>query len=448
MPLPEYQVFDPALESLSESEVRDLQDERLRQQVRHCYDHAPFWRAKFQEAGISPEDIRGVHDLPLVPFSHKAELQADQASYPPYGSYLAVEPAGCRKFFTTSGTTGRPVVRTYNERDWAYVIQRFVRRPFLKPGDVAVLLGPTDGLLGPSAAVESWSAMGALTVRASRFSTEAKIKLIHELRPALVCGTATFLLYLAEKAAAMGMEFTAMGGVPLLLSVGEPGAAIEATRKRMMAAYHSQAVIDGFGITELFPLGGSCPGCADTHVSNDFVIVEVVDPDTGEPLAPGQTGELVYSNIIGETQPLLRYRSRDIGRLAPFGPCPACGSTATRIQGGIVGRVDDMIWFKGINIFPSAVEAVVRDFRGLTSEFQILLEQEGDAQTMTIRVEAASGAELGPRADLKERLAARMLEALEGVRAAIEILPAGTLERSEYKGQRVCDLRLTGVGDG
>lgn len=441
MTLPDYEVLDAGLERLSREDVRAMQGRRLVRQVGHCYENTPFWRDKLQAAGITPADIRGLDDLPLLPFSTKAELQADQAANPPFGSYLAVDRRRLRKYFSTSGTTGQPVARSYTQRDWAYIVQRFARKPFLGPGDTAVLLGPTDGLLGPSAGVDAWEAMGALTIRAARWSTEGKIRLIHELKPTLVCATASFLLYLAERAAQLNLPFSDMGGVPVLLSVGEPGAAIEATRARMLRAWQAQMVIDGFGMTELFPLGGSCPTCPDTHISNDFVIVEVVDPQSGRSLDPGQTGEIVYTNIIGETQPLLRYRSRDIGRLAPFGPCPGCGSTATRIQGGIQGRVDDMIWFKGINIFPSAVEAVVRGFDELSDEFQILLEQKGEFQTMTIRVEIAPGLEPSQQPELQRRLGGKMREALEGIRCAVELLPHGALPSSEYKAQRVRDLR-------
>jgi phenylacetate-CoA ligase len=283
--------------------------------------------------------------------------------------------------------------------------------------------------------------MGALVIRGARYSTEEKIRIIHRLKPKLVCGTASFLLYLAEKARNGGMPFHRMGGVGILLSVGEPGAAIPATRERLLKGWSAQAVIDGFGITELFPLGGSCPGCGDTHISNDFVIVEVVDPETGEVLPPGMPGELVYTNIIGETQPLLRYRSRDMGVIAPFGPCPACGSTATRIVGGIQGRVDEMIWYKGINIFPSSVEAVVRGYGELTDEFEIVLRQDGEVQTLWVRVEAVSGLSTEERKGLEERISKKLVEALEGVHAGVEILDEGTLPRTEYKGRRVRDLR-------
>ncbi len=438
---PYYSVLDPGLERLPEKAVRELQSERLRTQVRQCYRHTPFWGRKFDEAGLSPEEIQGLPDLHKIPFCTKAELQEDQEKHPPFGSYLSVHPSRLAKYFTTSGTTGRPLVRVFSDRDWRYIGQRFQRNPFLGHGDKAVLFGPTDGLLGPTAAVDSWEIMGALVIRASRYSTEEKIRMIHRLKPKLVCGTASFLLYIAEKAKNAGQSFRQMGGIAILLSVGEPGAAIPATKKRLIEGWSAGAVIDGFGITELFPMGGSCPQCGDTHISNDFVIVEVVDPETGEVLPPETTGELVYTNIIGETQPLFRYRSRDIGRIAPFGPCQGCGSTATRIVGGIQGRVDEMIWYKGINIFPSSVEAVVRDFRELSDEFEIVLRQEGETQTLTVRVEAVSGLTAEDRERVEQKVSQRLLEALEGVHAGVEILNEGTLPRTEYKGRRVRDFR-------
>ena len=446
--LPNYSVLNPNLERLSEKEVKALQTERLINQVHHCYEHTAFWRTKFDEAHIRPDDIRSLEDLPKIPFSTKAELQKDQVDNPPFGSYLGVDSSRLVKYFSTSGTTGRPIVRVYSDRDWSYVRSLFQRSPSLVPGDIAVLLGPTDGLLGPSAGVEGWEAMGALVVRAARYSTEEKIHLIHDLRPKMVCATASFLLYLAETAQKSKAPFSKIGGVPLLLSVGEPGAAIPATRERLMRAWSAEVVIDGFGITELFPLGNSCPECADTHIANDFMIVEVVDPEKDNPVEPGQRGEIVYTNIIGETQPLLRYRSRDIGRIAPFGPCPGCGSNATRIVGGIQGRVDDMVWYKGINIFPSAVEAVVRGLNELSNEFEIVLDQDGATQTLTVRAEVLASCPTDRHEELKMRLEEKLMEALEGVRAGVELLEEGELPKTQYKGRRVRDNRASqGVGN-
>ncbi len=436
--LPEYRVVDARIEYLGEDEVRAMQSERLVAQVRHCYETTLFWRRKFDAAGVRPGDIRGVDDLAKVPFCTKADLQADQKSYPPFGSYVGVDNSRLGKFFSTSGTTGTPVIRVMSRRDWSYVVQRLQRTSLLVPGDRAVLLGPTDGLVGPTAGLEGMEAAGALVVRAARATTQERIKLIRDLKPRLVTATASFLLYLADTAASQGMAFPNMGGVPILLSVGEPGAAIPATRERLKTAFGASIVIDGFGLTELFPLGDSCPGCPDSHLANDFVIAEVIDPETGEVLPRGRQGELVYTNIIGDSQPLLRYRSRDIGTLAPFGPCPGCGATPTRIVNGIQGRVDNMIWYKGINIFPSAIEAVVRSFEELSNEFEIVLDQVGAIQTMTVRVEVTRGREAE---GIRERLAERLVRALEGVHVGLELLDEGTLPKTQYKGQRVRDMR-------
>ena len=439
--LPEYRVLDLKLEHLLQEEVRELQTERLKAQAHHCYENAPFWRRKFDKAGITPDDIKTVEDLPKIPFCTKEDLQKDQEENPPYGSYLCVHPSRLTQYMATSGTTGRPVVRVFTQRDWDHIIQRFQRDPHLDPGEIVMVLGPTDGLMGPTAGVAGWSSLGALVVKAARFSTQDKVKLIHQLKPPFVIATASFLLYLAEVAEQMDMAFPRMGGVRIVASVGEPGGAIPATRERLLKSWGAKYVQDGYGITELFPLGDSCQGSPSLHIANDFVITEVIDTETGRVLGPGQRGELVFTNIIGETQPLLRYRTRDVGAVAEFGPCPACGATSTRIVNGIEGRSDDMVWYKGINIFPTAVEAVVRSFDELSNEFEIVLDQKGTAQTLTIRAEVIPQVAPDDYGRLGQQLGNRLLEALEGVHAQVELLPEGTLPKTQYKGKRVKDNR-------
>lgn len=438
--LPDYAVLDRKLETLDEKQVRALQLERLKKQVRHCYENTSFWRIKFDQVGLNPSEIQTLDDLSNVPFCTKTELQQDQEMHGPFGSYIGVDPSQWARYFTTSGTTGRPVVRILSRRDWSYILKRFQREAFLKPGDIAVILGPTDGLLGPTAVLEGWQAMGAIVVRLARATTEEKIKTIIRLKPKMVSGTASFLLYLADAAQSIGLPFSTNPPVRLLHSVGEPGAAIPATRQRMLTTWGAEAVIDGFGMTELFPLGDSCPACSDAHLANDFVIVEVVDPESGMPVKPGKKGELVYTNIIGDSMPLLRYRSRDIGTLRPFDPCPCCGSTATRIADGIQGRVDQMLWYKGINIFPSAIEGAVRNFSELSNEFEIVVDQEGATQSLKIRVEVLKQY-TGDRNDLGKRLLEKLREALEGVHPALELVDEGTFPKTEYKGSRIRDLR-------
>jgi phenylacetate-CoA ligase len=439
MELPEYEIRDPRYYTLPKAALRALQAERLRTQVRYVYATTPFWRRKFDAAGLTPDDIRGLEDLERIPFCTKAELQEDQAAHPPFGSYTASPRHRWARFMTTSGTTGRPLRRVFSARDWRYAIERFLRQPTqLRPGDVVVILGPVDGLMGPTAGMEAAMAQGALVVCAGLYDSRTKLQLIQELRPAAVSGTASYLLYLAEVARAEGVDLPALG-IRQVGSVGEPGAAVPETRARLQAAWGVEHVHDGYGLTELFPLGGNCRQSTSLHLPDDLVLTEVVDPATGRRLPPGERGELVFTNLIGDTQPLLRYRSGDIGRLAPDEPC-ACGCTWTRIEGGIEGRVDDMIWYRGVNVFPSAVEAVVRRYAELGGEFQLVVSQQGALPTLTVRAELAAGQPL----ELAERLQPRLQEALRAalrVQPAVELVPHGTLPRTAGKARRVVDQR-------
>lgn len=439
--LPSYLILDPKVDRLPPPLLRELQSERLRNMVRYCYASTPFWRRKFDSAGVRPEDIRSLDDLPKVPFCTKAELQADQQAYPPFGSYVGAPRSHWARYFATSGTTGQPVRRVMSARDWGYVLDRFRRNPVAGPGDIAVVLGPVDGLVGPNASNESLAAMGAMVVQAGLYDTHTKIKLISELRPALVSGAASYLLHMVEVAQEMGVSLSTLG-VRALSSVGEPGGANEGTRERLKLGWGVQHVGDGFGMTEIFPLGGNCIHSTSIHIASDLALAEIVDPESGEPLPPGEVGELVITNLVGDTQPLLRYRSRDYARLATTGAC-ACGFTGTRLEGSILGRVDDMIWFRGANIFPSAIEAVVRRIPELTAEYQIEISGDGALPQLLVRAEAQ-------RPDLPSdeliALRLRLGQALKDairVAATVEIVRPGELPRPDArrKMQRVVDKR-------
>ena len=437
--LPEYVVLDIELERLPVESLRKLQAERLRCMVRYVYDATPFWRAKIDAAGLHPDQIRGLEDLTLLPFSTKEELQEDQLAHPPFGSYVATPRTSWVKYFATSGTTGTPLRRVFSARDWGYVLDRFQRRPHVGPGDISISLAPIDGLMGPTAGVEHTARAGAMAVLAGMYDTRTKVRLIRDLRPTVVIGTASYLLHLIEIASEMGIDLPGLG-VKVALSVGEPGAAIDATRRRLTEGWGA-FVNDGYGMTELFPLGGGCRDSRSLHIASDFVITEIVDPETGRQLPPGEPGEVVYTNLVGDTQPLLRYRTRDIARLADPQPC-RCGFSGDRLLNSVEGRVDDMIWVKGVNLFPSAIEAVVRQFDELTAEYQIVLAGERSRSTLTVQVESAHDL----TADGREVLRVRVAQALAGairLKAGVELLPQGTLPRVEGRGKvpRVVDRR-------
>jgi phenylacetate-CoA ligase len=438
--LPDYLVLDPKLARLPRAALRELQASRLPPMVRYVYEEAPFWKQKFDEAGLTPGDIQGLEDLSRIPFCTKEELQTDQAAHPPFGSYAASHPSRWVKYATTSGTTGTPLQRILSARDWGYILDRFQRNPTAGPGDVVVMLGPVDGLLGPMATVDYLARVGALVVQAGLHDTRAKVRLLQSLRPATVSGTASYLLHMLEVAGEMGVELSRLG-IRSIAAAGEPGGGVPATRQRLTKGWGAY-LHDGYGLTEMLPLGGSCPLSPALHIVSDLVITEIVDPLTGQPVPAGEAGEAVYTNLVGDTQPLLRYRSRDIARVATDDAC-ACGFTGTRLANSIEGRVDDMIWFRGVNVFPSAVEAVVRSFEELGHQYQIVVEGDRALPTMTVRVEVTPA--FSASADLGNRL----LEALSGalrVRPRVELLTLGVLPRidARRKSRPVEDRRHPG----
>ena len=433
--LPDYDVGDPALNSLPREELGRIQDERLRAMLRYVHTTSGFWRRKLADAGVAPEDVRGVADLPRLPFVTRAELDAEQAEHPPFGDYTCSPRDTWMGVFTTSGTTGRKLMRVVSHRDWKLMLGRFRRMPQPPPGEVFMLLGPVDGLLGPTVGIEAWRMLGSIPVLAGLWDTRTKVRMIQELRPAVVAGAASYLVHLSEVAAEMGVDLSDCG-LRGVTSFGEPGAAVEATHATIERRYGVDQIVDGYGLTEVWPMGGNCALSRTLHIAEDIVAVECVNPDTGEPLPEGETGEIVFTNLIGDTQPLLRYRTRDIGRLIVSTPCE-CGATVARIA-RIEGRADDMIWYRGANFFPSAVEEIVRRQEGLTPEYRIVLDQ-GDSglANVTVQVEALAA----PSEQLRSRVGAALREGL-GVNPEVELLEAGALPRTEHaKTKRVLDER-------
>jgi phenylacetate-CoA ligase len=435
--LPQYDIRDPAPLTMSRAQLRAIQDERLRTMVAYVYETSPFWREKLDTAGLRPGDVGGLEDLPRLPFTTRAELDEDQVVHPPFGWYTCSPRETWMGLFTTSGTSGRKLKRVVSRRDFRLMIDRFYRHPGPPPGEIFMLLGPVDGLLGPAVGVEAMRERGAIPVLAGLWDTRTKIQAIAELRPGAIAGAASYIVHLTEVAREMGVDLSRCG-LHSVTSFGEPGVAVDATYATIGRSFGVSEIIDGYGLTEVWPLGGNCPLSGALHIADDLAVVECIDPETGEPLPEGQTGEIVFTNLVGDTQPLLRYRSRDVGRLITSAPC-ACGSTVTRIA-RIEGRSDDMIWYRGVNFFPSAVENIVRRHDELSPEYRIVLDDgPRGLPVVTVQVEALHSVEAD--AALHERVRNALRGGL-GVNPELEILAAGTLPRAEQtKVKRVLDRR-------
>ncbi len=443
--LPWYDIGNPAIQRLSPEEIRALQLERLQNMVEYVYYSSPFWRRKLEDAKVTPEQIKTLDDVRRLPFTTRDELLADQEEHPPFGSYVCSHPSTWCRVFATSGTTGRPLKRVLSFRDWELSVRaglRYGRFPAYERAitdrEVVVFLHRMDGLWAITAGMEAAIRRGALVVPLGRYTSEQKVQLIHELRATTVHGTPSYLLYLGRLAEQMGMPMHELGSIRVLSMGYEPGAAVEATRERVRELWGQVEIRDGYGLTEICGLGGNCSYSSAIHLPADLVLVEVIDPQTGEPAPLGEPGELVYTNLFMDTQPLLRYRSRDIGRLHPDPVC-ACGSSWPRIAQGIEGRADDMIWYKGVNIYPSAVERVVRGLPELADEFQIVLRGTWERPELVVRVEPLQDK---VAYDRLVPLVEEKLRAALGVTTKVELCTPGTLPRSDYKARRVLDQRI------
>jgi phenylacetate-CoA ligase len=425
------------LETLPRPELEALQLRRFRERMQYVYEKSPFYRRKYDAAGVHPSQLRSLDDIRRVPFTVKEELRESQAAHPPWGDFLCVPPEEGVRVFQTTGTTGIPVKVMLNRTDWTvHFYEQFMH--FMNGYGITssdVLFVPFNyGLYiawwGFQSALEQ---AGVMIVPGGGQSTEDRVRNIFEWSATAVCGTPTYLLRLGETGRAMGLDL-ADSAVRIVVAAGEPGANVPAT-KRALGELWGAEVFDDVGSSEISNFGFECVRHRGTHVVESMFYAECLDPETLEPVAPGEVGELVLSNLCTETMPLLRWRMKDLVRFDTK-PCP-CGRTYLRLVGGILGRSDDMFQFAGVNIFPSAVENLVREVPEFASEYQLVVPRQGSGKRLKIRIEPA-------RHDLAaeelSRAVDRFLHTFRyriTVTPEVEIVRAGDLPRFEHKAKRV-----------
>ncbi|MFI2672055.1 phenylacetate--CoA ligase PaaK [Streptomyces albidoflavus] len=429
-PLPD-ELKDPA-ERLTVPELRTLQLERLRASLRHAYENVPLYRAKFEEAQVTPDDCRTLDDLARFPFTAKADLRE---SYP-FGMF-AVPQADIRRIHASSGTTGRPTVVGYTDHDlsvWADLVARSLRAAGARPGDkvhVAYGYGLFTGGLGAHYGVER---AGCTVIPASGGMTARQVQIIQDFRPEIIMVTPSYLLTLLD-------EFERQGIDPRTTSLRAGVFGAEPWTEEMRREIEDRMdlhAVDIYGLSEVMG-PGVAQECVDTkdglHLWEDHFYPEIVDPVTGEVLPDGEPGELVLTSLTKEAMPVVRYRTRDLTRLLPGTARPAM-----RRMEKISGRSDDMIILRGVNLFPSQIEEILLRTEGVAPHFQLHLTKRGRMDHLTVRAEARPTA----GAALRERAAAVIGKAVKdgvGVTAAVEIVDPETLERSVGKIRRIVDER-------
>ncbi|MDK2887446.1 MAG: phenylacetate-CoA ligase [Thermoanaerobacter sp.] len=407
----------------------EMQETALREMVQRVYRNSPFYRKKLDEAGVDPASIRTINDLDRVPFTDKHELRD---AYPL--GLMAVPEKEVVRIHSSSGTTGKPVIVPYTRRDvdaWAEMMARSLAMTGVSSRD-RVQITPGYGLwtagIGFQAGVER---LGAMAIPTGPGNTEKQMEMMIDLKTTVLIGTSSYGLLLAEEAKKRGV----LDRIKLRLGIFGSERWGDKMRRRIEEIFNIETY-DIYGLTEVYGPGIAidCPYHSGLHYWSDHLLFEVIDPVSGRQLPPGEEGELVITTLTKEGMPLLRYRTHDITRLLPY-RCP-CGSAYPMID-RVLGRTDDMIKIKGVNIYPGQVDHVLKITEGAGSEYQIILTRNEGKDHMLIKIEVEEGRD--PRevaGEFKRNMKSRI-----GVTADVEAVAPGTLPRSEKKSKRVFDYR-------
>lgn len=429
-------IFDMDLETLPREELETLQLQRLKIQLERVYANVPHYRHKFDEAGITPADIKSLKDVSLLPFTEKQDLRNNY----PFGLF-AVSRDNIVRVHASSGTTGKSTVVGYTARDiqtWGRLMARCFVACGATPKDMvhnAYGYGLFTGGLGAHYGAEC---LGATVVPMSGGGTRRQVMLLRDFGSTVVCCTPSYALHLYEAAREAGIDFETL---PLRIGIFGAEPWTEEMRREIEAKLKIDAM-NIYGLSEIMGpgVGIECTEKKGSHLMEDHFLCEIVDPVSGEPLPPGQTGELVITTLTKEGIPLIRYRTRDLTSLDTT-PC-RCGRTFARM-GRIAGRSDDMLIIRGVNVFPQQIEALLLETEGLAPHYQLVVDRKGIMDTLEVKVEVDErmfSDEIKNLQRVEAKLEKNIKEFL-GVTADVKLVEPRSIERSEGKAMRVIDKR-------
>jgi len=424
--------LDP-IEKASIDELRALQLKRLQATLQHAYANSPAYRAKFDAAGVHPHDCKSLQDLAKFPFTTKADLRDNY----PFGM-LAVPRAQCVRIHASSGTTGKPTVVAYTQNDvdmWADMVARSIRAAGAKPGDmvhVSYGYGLFTGGLGAHYGAER---LGLTVVPFGGGQTERQVQLIQDFKPNLIMVTPSYMLAIADEFERQGLN-PAESSLRLGIFGAEPWTN---DMRRAIEVRCGIDAVDIYGLSEVIGPGVASE-CVETKdgptIWEDHFYPEIIHPETGEPVADGEMGELVFTSLTKEALPIIRYRTRDLTRLLP-----GTARTMRRME-KITGRSDDMMIVRGVNVFPSQIEEYILKRAELAPHYQCVLTREGPMDKLSVLVETRPG--IDPASPLAIAAAKQLqhdVKTFVGTSIAVELKPEGGVERSLGKAKRVVDLR-------
>jgi phenylacetate-CoA ligase len=432
--------WNQTVETMDPDDRTRLIVSKLKAQLAYCYEKSAFYREKWDAVGVDPSKISSLDDLRLLPILRKQDLRIEQAENPPFGRYLCVPPSDVLRVHGTSGTTGRPTAFGVSGDDWNRIAAAHARIMWaagIRPSDT-IFLGSFFGLY--------WGGWGALIggerLGATCFpfgagvpgQTQQAVEWLAQVRPTAFYGTPSYALRIAEVAREAGYNPVDFG-IRVLFFSGEPGAGIPAT-KHLIERSFGGACIDMGSMAEMSPwmTNAECDRRTGMHLWDDIVYTELLDPDLQEPVGPGEVGVPVYTHLERTSQPMIRLWSGDLSRYSTE-PC-GCGRTYRRLPDGLFGRADDMLVIRGENVYPAAIEEAIRA-AGCDGEFRVEVVRERTLDELTVRAEAVAERS---ESDLQKAVFRELKKKL-GLRATVEIVQAGSLERTEFKSRRISDRR-------
>ncbi len=430
--------FDRQLETLPRERLRTLQWERLHALCREVWARNAFWRQKWQFAGLmGPGDVKSWEDFARLPFTSKRELAMDQVVNPPFGTNLTYPLERYVRLHQTSGTTGEPIRVLQTEEDWQWWGRcwQFVLGGAGVTASDRIFFPFSFGLfVGFWSGFEGARRLGALAIPGGGQDSLTRLHTMKALGATVLVSTPSYALHLVEVARDKGMDLRSFS-IRAAIHAGEPGAGIPAIRRRIEEAWNAKCY-DHAGMTEVGSHSFECVYQNGPHINEAEFIAEVVDPETERPVREGEVGELILTNLGPTGSPMFRYRTGDRVRWSEA-PC-ACGRTFARFPGGVLGRMDDMLIVRGVNVYPSALEAVIRQF-SVIDEFQIEVYKRGELDEVRLRLEIEESS--------RDDVAGAVVEAVRkaiGIRVEVLAVPLKSLPRYELKAKRV--VRRTEMG--
>ena len=435
-----FEPYEPAIETMSREEIESLQLKRLKWQLKRCHENSAFYQEKFDKAGVRPEDVKSISDIRKLPVVTKQELRKEQGKYPPYGRYAVSPSKDWREIHPTTGTTGAQIYNIWSEKDVENITHWTARTLWnfgVRPGDIiqnAFSYGLwVAGMSSHYAARE----LGCLVIPIGATPADRQIDYLIDTHATVLLATPSFALYLSERLAKRRVSPESLA-LRIGCFGGEPGAAVTSTRKKIESSLGIEA-FDYYGLAEIGPTCASeCPEKAGIHWVEDHVLVELVNPQTMEWCKPDEMGVLVMTHLTKEATPMIRYWTNDVARL-DVEKC-ACGRTHAKSPGGILGRADDMIVYRGAKFYPTQVEKVLRGFEELADEYRIELTTDEKRSTDICTVVVECLGEDVDKDQLEKRVRIALREALQ-VAPAVKFLKFGTLERTTFKAKRIEDKR-------